>query len=342
MCAAVHETQAMRDDVWEELSQDIPSMSDPFMQQYLTGRANLIQQEKAKRSDASFRKSMSPLAKRASTIVERIRSHELKTVWTPDVEESIARDTHQSVFPGMMFRLAKDRIEATKLWNIIRRMPKGALLHAHLDAMVDFGFIFDELFKCPGMHISSDRPLVDKDALENAAVNFRFRTKTSSQNSIWDSSYTPESFASLTKAADEFPSGGKAGFLAWLKGRCTLSVEDSHEQHHGIDAIWKKFTKCFIVVATILHYEPMLRAYMRRLLSLLKDDGVNWVELRFALPTWPFTTNVLTLCVDLLGPSITAATNRRSLNPTTVTCSRSSTKRLRSSKQHRKERVSGE
>jgi adenosine deaminase CECR1 len=58
-------------------------------------------------------------------------------------------------------------------------------------------------------------------------------------------------------------------------------VADSHEQHHGIDAIWRKFAKCFIVVATIIHYEPMFRAFLRRLMSQLKSDGVNWVELRY-------------------------------------------------------------
>lgn len=272
---------AMPNDVWEEISQDIPSLSDPFLQQYLAGRSNLMDQEKASRSDASFRKSLSPLAKRACRIADRIRDHERDTVWTPEVEEQLATQKHEGVFPGMMFMMAKERMESTKLWKIVRRMPKGCLLHAHMDAMVNFDFLINELLKLPGMHISSDQPLSNPAALENAALRFRYRAKERTNGNIWDDSYKDRSYLLLTKAADEFPNGGRAGFTKWLISRCTLSLEDSHEQHHGVDAIWRKFGKCFIVVATMIHYEPMFRIFLRQLMSQLKADGVNWVELRY-------------------------------------------------------------
>ncbi|EFZ01677.1 adenosine/AMP deaminase domain protein [Metarhizium robertsii] len=275
---------AMPNDVWDEISQDIPSASDPFIQQYMAGRENLINQEKTSRSDTSFRKSLSPIAKRACTIVDRIRSHEHKTVWTPDVEEHMAQTSHECIFPGMMFMFAKDRMESTNLWKIVRKMPKGCLLHSHMDAMVNFDYLLDVLLSTPGIHMSSDRPLRGKDALENAAMNFRYKSSERTDGSLWEESYKPQTFILLTKAADEFPDGGRQGFLRWLKSRCTLSTTDSHEHHHGIDAIWRKFAKCFIVVATIIHYEPIFRAFLRRLMSQLKSDGVNWVELRF---TWP-------------------------------------------------------
>lgn len=153
---------AMPNDVWEEISQDIPSATDPFVQQYLAGRANLIDQEKTTRSDASFRKSLSPIARRACAIVDRIRDHEHRTVWTPDVEEDMAQASEQCVFPGMMFMMAKERMESTRLWKIVRTMPKGCLLHAHMDAMVEFDYLLDELMKLPGMHMASDQPLTTK------------------------------------------------------------------------------------------------------------------------------------------------------------------------------------
>lgn len=48
-----------------------------------------------------------------------------------------AGDVDGDVFPGMCFTLAKERMESTKLWEIVKHFPKGALLHAHLEAMVD-------------------------------------------------------------------------------------------------------------------------------------------------------------------------------------------------------------
>lgn len=255
-------------------------MTDPFLQQYMTGRTNLMSQEKSSRSDASFRSSLSPLAQRACKIADRIRDHERETVWTPEVEEKLASEQHEKVFPGMMFMMAKQRMEQTKLWKIVRRMPKGALLHAHMDAMVDFEFLINKLLTMPGMHMSSDMPLSNPTALENAALSFRYRAKERTEGNIWADDYKKNSFLLLTKVADEFPNGGRDGFIKWLVSRCTLALEDSHQQHHGIDAIWEKFAKCFVVVATMVHYEPMFRIFLQRIMSQLKDDGVNWAELR--------------------------------------------------------------
>lgn len=270
----------MPNDVWEEISQDIPSMTDPFLQQYMAGRTNLISQERTKRSDAAFRQSLSPIAKRACRIVERIREHEQQTVWTPAVEEKLASETHTTVYPGMMFSMAKERMEETKLFKIVRQMPKGSLLHSHLEAMVDFEYLIGELLKLPNVHMSSDRPLTSPEALEQCAVSFRYRAKERVEGSIWTDEYKKNKFLLLTKMADEFPNGGRDGFIKWLKGRCTLSTQDSHDQHHGIDHIWSKFKNCFVSSATVLTYEPMFRIYLRRLMSQLKADGILWVELR--------------------------------------------------------------
>lgn len=269
---------------WEEISQDIPKTTDPFLEQYLKGRSNLINQEQTTRSDTSFRASLSPIAQRACTIVDRIRQNEKETVWTSKYEEELAQKSDRTFYPGMMFMLAKDRMEGTKLWDIVRRMPKGALLHAHMDAMVNFDYLLAELLKMPGMHMSAERPLTNPAAKETAELVFSYRAKERTDTNVWSEDYEPNKLELLTKVADDYPDGGREGFLAWLKSRCTLHLSDSHEQHHGIDAIWYKFMRCFVVVGSILHYEPMWRLFLRRLMQVLKADGVNWAELRF---TWP-------------------------------------------------------
>ncbi|KAJ4154027.1 hypothetical protein LMH87_010491 [Akanthomyces muscarius] len=279
---------AMPNDVWEEISEEIPSMSDPFLQQYMAGRANLIAQEKTKRADAAFRQSLSPIAKRACRVVERIRAEEQQTTWAAcnddDIDGKMASETQATVFPGMMFPMGKDRMESTKLWRIVRQMPKGSLLHAHLEAMVDFDYLIRELLKLPNIHIASDQPLASPEAREQGVVTFRYRAKERVEGSVWSSSYKTNKFLLLTKMADEFPDGGREGFIKWLAGRCMLHPHDAHYHHHGIDAIWAKFTNCFISCATILTYEPMVRLYLRALMRQLKADGVLWAELRFAWP----------------------------------------------------------
>lgn len=53
-------------------------------------------------------------------------------------------------------------------------MPKGALLHAHMDAMVDFDYLFDVLLEERGMHIHCVTPLDTKVAREGAPIKFKF------------------------------------------------------------------------------------------------------------------------------------------------------------------------
>ncbi|KAM0323159.1 hypothetical protein ACHAQA_009009 [Verticillium albo-atrum] len=236
-------------------------------------------QEKTERADAAFR----PIAREACAIADRIRLEEKGTVWTPQVEKAAL--TNECIFPGIMFMLVEDRMESTKLWNIVRRMPKGSLLHAHMDPKVEFDHLIRELLKLPGMHISGDRSLTTIEAREDAALLFRYRKVDVTDGAgVRDAAYESGRFLLLTRVADEWPEGGREGFIVWLKGRCTLSVADTHQHHHGIDAAWVKFAKCFVVVATLIHYEPMFRVLLRRIMSSLKADGVNWAELRI---TWP-------------------------------------------------------
>ncbi|KAI0858155.1 adenosine deaminase-related growth factor [Xylaria cubensis] len=271
------------DQEWEEISRDIPGESDPFLQKYLEGREALIAQENKQRSDASFRLNLSPIAQRACAIVQRIRDEEKNTVWTPQLEDALAQKSENiTVHPGMMFSLSKTRMESTKLWRIVRRMPKGALLHAHLDAMVDFDFLFAVLLETPGIHILSDRPLSDPAALEDAAVRFRFFKTARTEGDIWNGAYVAQTPLLLTQAADAFPDGGRPGFLKWLYNRATISRTEAVEQHHGVDHVWRKFFTCFRVVNSMIHYEPIYRRFLRRLFSLLKADGVNYAEIRFS------------------------------------------------------------
>lgn len=86
----------------------------------------------------------------------------------------------------------------------------------------------------------------------------------------------------LTKAADSFPNGGRPGFLLWLKSRCTITNDESIEHHHGVDAVWRKFSSVFTILNTIIFYEPIFRLFMRRMMSQLLADGVRWVDLRLA------------------------------------------------------------
>ena len=292
-------------DLDYELDLGIPQPSDPFIQQYLSGRAALIAQEKKQRHDHVWRQTMSPLARQAALIMSRIRTKELRSVWTSEFEESLTvgedADAAAGVtaYPGMMFTLARARMETTTLWRIVERLPKGALLHAHLDAMVDVDWLVEQVLEQEGegMFVLCERGLraesVDDSARgRGSGMQFRFfpeaeRARWARGDGveaavIWTEAYVPFTPLPVREVARAFPNGGESGFRKWLWGRCVVTPEESLRHHHGPDAIWRKFQSTFPTIGWMLFYEPILRRALQRLFTQLAEDGITYVDLRCA------------------------------------------------------------
>ncbi|KAL1988341.1 hypothetical protein VTN96DRAFT_10024 [Rasamsonia emersonii] len=282
-------TAEEEEDLQWELDQGVPQFEDPFIQKYLNGRDALIDEEHKQRHDFSFRKSMSAVAAEACRIVSRIRAKEMREVWSQNLDEDDDVDDHQAdeiLYPGVMFNIAKGRMERTKLWKIVEKMPKGALLHAHLDAMFDLDFLIDQAFSTPGIHMSACKPLVSEKDLEVAPFTFQYSSApladSDGKQSIWTEGYTPCSLIHIQKAASTYPKGGERGFRVWLKSRMMIAAEHSYYHHHGVDAIWKIFKRIFPIIDSLLFYEPIFRPGFRRLLAELARDGIRYVEFRVA------------------------------------------------------------
>lgn len=179
---------------------------------------------------------------------------------------------------------------STKLWRIVKKMPKGTLLHAHIGATVDLNWVFHEAIETSGMTISAPVPLDSDDARQSVLVKYKFSSKIDeSAASIWSSDYVPETLLSLKKVAETYPDGGRDGFVAWMEDRCSITQTESLQHHLGVDDVWRKLTAGFIMLAPILYYEPILRAFIRQLFLTLIEDRVRWIEVRAVLRS-PFTS----------------------------------------------------
>ena len=281
------EQDTQDDETWAE-EEGIPSVSEPFIQKYLDGRDALIYQESTQRSDHFFRESLSPMAREASAIVSGIRFEEQQTLWNSEFEDNLAHKDEVDVYPGMMFRLAKERIESSKLWKIVKKMPKGALLHCHLAAMGDYDLLIEQALETEGLCMSSQAPLMTSEALEKSSFVFRHVPNAEPQGSpsIWSETYNANEYIPIAKAAESFPDGGPEGFKKWLKTRMTITSEESLKHHLGPHEIWRKMLSCFPVVDSLIRYEPLFRTFIRRMLSQLLQDGVRWVDIRsdFVMP----------------------------------------------------------
>ena len=291
-------------DVWAQ-SIGLPKPTDAFIEQYLSSRAALIDQEKSSRSDAAFRASLTPLAHEACAIVAKIREEEHRTVWNRqgislesddelDDDDADASDGTAGTdkftlnfFPGMMFGLAREQMEDTKLWKIVRRMPKGALLHAHFDAMINLPWLINLTIDTEGMGFAMC-PLPGTEGTPEGNVprvpRFQYTGDLGLSDEqvrvLWNDTYEAGQYLPAKLVAEQFWAGGRETFVEWLVGQCSISKEESLDHHLGVDDIWCKFKSCFGVVNSMLLYEPIFRASVRHVLQGLLEDSICWVDLR--------------------------------------------------------------
>ncbi|EFQ93002.1 hypothetical protein CFE70_010690 [Pyrenophora teres f. teres 0-1] len=276
-------TDAANDDEWAQ-AEGVPSLSDPFIQKYLQGRDALVQQEKRQRSDYLFRQNLSPMAQEACAIVSQIRFEEQQTLWTKEYEDSLLTD-YVDVFPGMMFSLAKDRMEKSKLWKIVKKMPKGTLLHCHLEAMVDLDWALQEAFDTEGVCVIADGPITDDKTRRKTGFSFTYSKHAKSDMSIWNQTYAGNTPVPVNQAADSFPDGGKKAFIEWVRSRVTITASEHLSHHEGPNEVWRKFMSCFPILGSLIYYEPIFRKFIRNMCKQLLDDGVYYVDMRSAFFT---------------------------------------------------------
>ncbi|KAG9249128.1 adenosine deaminase [Calycina marina] len=256
------------------------------VESFYASREKLIAKEKTHRSDYTFRQALTPVAKEACKIVSQIRDEERRTIWKTEGNPELNQN---ELFPGMMFNVAKTHMETTKLWQIVRKMPKGTVLHAHIGATVDLEWVINEAIETPGMCIAADIPLTSITALKKCTPLVRYwGLSTTEQPTIWTSDYIVNDLIPLKTCADRFPYGGRAGFKAWMKDRCSITQTESLQHHLGVDEVWIKLSSAFSILSPIIYYQPITQKFVKQLFRTLLDDGVRWIELRAVLYS-PFT-----------------------------------------------------
>ena len=229
-------------------------------------------------ADYHFRETLSPTARQAHEIVQAIRQDEIENYWRVPAPPG---DENEERFAGEAFPLARPYIGNTTLWKVVKRMPKGALLHAHLSAMLPYGKIVETIIDTEGMVISASQPLVSDEAKQNASITFAHNNGTlpADQPSIDDAAYVPNSQIPIKQAVEEFD-GGTEGFLDFIKSKTSIEPEDSVRHELGVDEVWRRFQAFFGPPGSMIQYEPVVRTFYRKLFASLADDGITWVEIR--------------------------------------------------------------
>ena len=114
-------------------------------------------------------------------------------------------------------------------------MPKGALLHAHLDATVNPEILLKLALQYPVFHVRVYEPLSDSNLPTNLP---EFRAlppdHASDVSSLTEASYPLGSWVPLRKARDSFGLGGQEGFDKWVIGALSISPAEAYGTHNTV------------------------------------------------------------------------------------------------------------
>ncbi|KLO10535.1 adenosine deaminase-related growth [Schizopora paradoxa] len=252
-------------------------MVDNSIESYLAARNALISEERSIRRDFRELHKATDAELHADQIVRAIKLEEAKTIWAIDHPDT------PNVFPGMSYLSARSLITKTKIFQLISKMPKGALLHSHLDAMVNAADLLKMALEEPAMHVKvSTRLMVS--SLESTMPIFRGLkpSEYSDESSITSSTYVPGTWVQIRRARESFASeyGGSEAFDAWVIASITINPKEAYETHNTVKKIWKKFENTFEIAEGFTTFFPLWKKYLKEFFMSSIEDGISFIETR--------------------------------------------------------------
>uniref|UniRef100_A0A0C9RRA6 Adenosine deaminase n=1 Tax=Fopius arisanus TaxID=64838 RepID=A0A0C9RRA6_9HYME len=163
--------------------------------------------------------------------------------------------------PGRNFLEVRAEIEKSKVFQIIKKLPKGAVLHAHDTGIVHWEFVYNLTFR-------ENLYICDNDG--ELSLHF---FQTPSNTCDWKLLSDLRMNQTLGDSLNER-----------IKRKLTMLVENPNERYPDVDAAWTKFMDIFIFITPMLSYRPVWEDYYYQGLQELYDDNVLYLELRSTLP----------------------------------------------------------
>lgn len=161
-------------------------------------------------------------------------------------------------------------IAESKLFKIIQKMPKGAILHTHETAMCSANFVVTIThWKHLWQRVTKATNLII--AFKFSKVKPELETK---HKDICEWQLVAKVRASMNRTGQNYDEHVRTFFTLYDKN------VNPRMQFENPDILWAKFHHTFDVVGSILKYEPARRAYFAKTLKEMLEDGVQYLEFR--------------------------------------------------------------
>jgi len=215
----------------------------PDVASYRAARERLVRQERARRRSAAL--VLSPDEEAASRRLAELRRAE---------EDRVGADFP----PAHSFLLERTRrtIDESPLLEVMRRLPKGGILHLHGAAGGDFRWLVAHATYRPDCYVFLGE--------DGSTVRGTLRFFPEPPGGDWRPAVALRGEAADPRAFDEE-----------LYRSITLGEED-----RDAPDIWEEFRRCFQRAWRLFDDEETRAGHWRRMLDVLIDDNVQYVEFR--------------------------------------------------------------
>lgn len=119
-------------------------------------------------------------------------------------------------------------------------MPKGALLHAHLDATVNQNFVLQLALQQPAIHVRASS-LIDASTITSTLPEFKALSQEqfSAGAGVTDATYIADEWVPIRKARDTFDPalGGPHGFDKWVLSALTINPKEAYQTHNTVTKV---------------------------------------------------------------------------------------------------------
>jgi adenosine deaminase CECR1 len=158
--------------------------------------------------------------------------------------------------PARYFFQSKPHIEETKLFKILKTMPKGGILHLHGAAAGNARWVVDRVISEPNCYVY---------------WGAHSESYVKGQLGFFQENLAPPGFeqaALLMNRVSNFPDS-----------LFSLLTFDESIDADSVD-IWKEFEQIFQRIYRFIRYQPVFKDYFYHSFEQLVDDGIQHVELR--------------------------------------------------------------